>query len=193
MTLDQWLQQTLQVFPENVQQHLRQEYTAHYQDHLDAGGQPDALALFGPPAESQKRLKKTYLTQAMLDQPQRLTLFLAGLVIFFSLSWLKNALDDVERTYLLMKIALPVVSLLIFAGLWVMTRRMVAVRRSSIRNLSAMFLNYVMMLPFVFLSPSTNTMLLWSTLITMLCLLYQAFDTDRRIRRTLRPGSAERP
>ncbi|ULH18264.1 hypothetical protein MF271_22630 (plasmid) [Deinococcus sp. KNUC1210] len=192
MTLDQWLQQTLQVFPKSVQRHLGQEYTAHYQDHLDAGGQPDALALFGSPAESQKRLKKTYLTQAMLDRPKRSTGLLGWWMLVNLTYWLSTTLDTLDQPYALTRIAIPVVSLLALVGLWIVTRRLGVSRRSFIRLQGLMFVNSFVVLPGILLTPHTTEVLKWALPLSLLWMLYQAFETDRRIRRTLRPGSARR-
>jgi hypothetical protein len=47
MTLDQWLDEATSAFPPAVQTRLTQEYRAHFNDHLDAGGADDAVAVFG--------------------------------------------------------------------------------------------------------------------------------------------------
>jgi hypothetical protein len=190
MTLEQWLQETLGGFPESVQRVLRQEYRAHYQDHLEAGGDPDAATLFGPPSASQKRLKKTYLTQAALERPRNSAPFLAIFTVVASMFWLWMALQQLDSPYVAWRIVASLVGLLTAAVIWVGTRRMVEARRTFIRHLGFSFLIYFEMLPNIF--PTSITWYPWVIGLNMVVLLYQLFDTDRRVRRTLNPGASQR-
>ena len=76
MTLDQWLQEATGTFPRGVQERLAQEYTAHLEDSVVAGGSGDALELFGESRQVEKRLQKLYCNQeqltAVLGQKSRL-------------------------------------------------------------------------------------------------------------------------
>lgn len=186
MTLEQWLDEAFQVFPARVQHVLREEYRDHYQDHLDADGTPDALALFGSPADAQKKLKKLYLTQDMLERSGRFATVFAGLVVAGNVLWLTQALSSLNHLDALVTVA----TLLAIAVLWAATQRLVAARRNALRNL---YLTLLLMISALFLSFTfTSSMAFrWSMSISLLCWVYQAFDTDRRIRRTLNPHQSQ--
>jgi len=66
MTLDQWLQEATGTFPRGVRERLRQEYTAHLEDSVGAGGSVDAQELFGDPDKVAKDLTRLYVTSDRL-------------------------------------------------------------------------------------------------------------------------------
>jgi hypothetical protein len=61
MTLDQWLRDATGTFPAGVQKRLAQEYRAHLEESVAAGGIGDPVVLFGRPKKVRQQLKKTYL------------------------------------------------------------------------------------------------------------------------------------
>jgi len=191
MTLEHWLQEALGVFPDNVQKALREEYTAHYQDHLDAGGDADAKALFGTPTVSQHRLKKTYLTRAALDQPRTLATPAGAAAVLFSFGLLYLELSYLQGPHVLLRLTVPVVGLLAALGLWLQTRHLPEARQASIRQLGFVILIYAEMLPSIYPSAS-HTSLVWIIPANILMLLVHLFHTDRRVQRTLHPSVSRR-
>jgi len=189
MTLDEWMNPVVAEFPRRLQQHLRSEYRAHYQDHLSAGGSDDALALFGDPTETRQQLKKVYLTAEALEARPNV-IYLAA----FSLSclYLNSAhlyLRVQHSPHLLPLVGLVLVPLGV-AWLWTHTWTWEPSRQRLFRTLGMMTLGMAL-----WITPGQSNGLpllllqlqpLWAIAGFIGC-LYSMFALDARVRRTLNP------
>jgi hypothetical protein len=86
VTLQQWLQEATGIFPAGVQKRLAQEYRAHLEESVAAGGIGDPVALFGTPDKVQHQLKNSYVVISRADELKYMSGFSFWMVAFFVLA-----------------------------------------------------------------------------------------------------------
>lgn len=191
MTLDQWLQEATGTFPPGIRERLAQEYTAHVEDSVAAGGSGDALELFGKPESLKRQLKKHYVSQERMDQVKRsergawlirgasFSLFLMNLyfaIKFYGTSSFTRFLAD----FLLF--AIPFMLILSYSHRWEKTRR--ASFQLSALMLPGFFISFHGL---VFDSPDQSYVLTGLALSTFMIITFTyTLIEDRRIERTQR-------
>ena len=126
MTFDEWVLEATADFPHPVQMRLTREYRSHYDEHLEAGGMDDPVALFGDAEEANLAWSRLYLDRweyRSLQGPTRtlaftfmLTLLTFPTRLAFPACWVAEGL--------------AVLSLLV---LWLLTRRLPRARQASLR------------------------------------------------------------
>jgi len=189
MTLDEWMNPVVAEFPRRLQQHLRSEYRAHYQDHLSAGGSDDALALFGDPTETRQQLKKVYLTAEALEARPNV-IYLAAFSLFgLYLNSAHLYFRAPHHPHLWSLLGLVLVPLG-FAWLWKHTWKWELSRQRHFRTMGLMTLGMALW-SFPVQSNGLPLLLLqlqpvWAIAGFIGC-LYNMFALDARARRTLNP------
>ena len=191
MTLDQWLQEATGTFPPGIRERLAQEYTAHLEDSVAAGGSGNALELFGEPLQVKQRLKKLYITQERLEQVkkslkvERLFWCMSVFLILFNLKFVIDFFGTRFFTRFLLEfilIALP------FLLVWVCSCRWEKTRRASFQSSTfAIALSVNTIYSLVFDSPDQSyvTTGLVVAPIMIVGFIYILIE-DKRIERTLK-------
>lgn len=193
MTLDEWMNSVVAEFPRPLQQHLRSEYRAHYQDHLAAGGSDDAFALFGDPAKTRKQLQKIYVTQRALELRPGAVSFLA---VLYALIYSNFAFNFFQFPQYVNPWSTPglVVMPIGAAWLWMHTRGWAPERQTYFRLLGLVTL-YFTFQGFTMLPSDGPTFQQWQVWWAVPCIIggvYNMLFTDARIRRTLDPTGGQR-
>lgn len=190
MTLDDWMSRVVADFPRPLQQHLRSEYRAHYQDHLAAGGSDDALALFGDPAQTRKQLQKLYVTQASLEIRPGAVPFLA---VMYALIYSYFAFNFFRFPQYVNPWSTPglVITPIGAAWLWTHTQGWAPERQKYFRftGLATLYCTFqgFYMLPSPSDGPIFQQWQPWVNLAIVLFCVYTMRLTDARVRRTLDP------
>ena len=183
MNLQQWLREATAPFPPGVRERLNQEYAAHLEDSMAAGGSADPLHLFGDPAQVRKSLERSYLTTDRLKTLQGQNLKV--------LWWLYGL-------YMLSKIGLFILNPTLMHGLglsltaiipvvaWTVSRSWPELRRVTFLNQFTI----TVMLSQILFQPGfwDSTLSQISTVFCALCLpflVHQLHQLDRRLRNTL--------
>lgn len=188
MTLDEWMNSVISDFPRRVQQHLRSEYRAHYQDHLAAGGSDDALALFGDPVETKRQLNKIYLTQEALEGRPNLMYLMAFSLLGMYLNDAHTYFRFPQHAHLWSLCGLVLVPICV-TWLWKHTWHWDPSRQRPFRSLGLMTLSIVL----VMFNPvnSADLILLqlqpWFFLAMVFMGIHTMLVADARVRRTLDP------
>jgi len=195
MTLDEWMNPVVAEFPRPLQQHLRSEYRAHYQDHLSAGGAEDAQALFGDPEETKRQLKKVYLTQEVLEgRPNVVYVVVFSLLCtYFNTLHLYSRLPQHAHFWALLDLVLVPIGA---AWLWKRTWKWEPSRQKLFRTLGLMTLGMTLWIfqPVQIFHPLPFSGLLfllqlqpWWAIAGVIGGIYSMFAMDARVRRTLDP------
>ncbi|MGY2897030.1 hypothetical protein [Deinococcus sp. UYEF24] len=142
MTLAQWLDEATSAFPVAVQTRLAQEYRAHFEDHLDAGGVNDPVVVFGDPGKAKRAWGRVYLGRKEYLVFQSYG-FPAGIYMWMTLtmpSRLASPVNSVVEGLVLMTVI----------TLWWLTRQMPAVRRAILRLAGGLILGGLIQVAYLF-------------------------------------------
>lgn len=166
----------------------RSEYRAHYQDHLTAGGNEDALTLFGDPAQIRQQLQEVYLTRDALEGRPNLVYLMAFSLPGLYLNAALGCFWHLQHAHLWPVLGLVVPVCVIW--LWKHTWHRDPSRQRPFRALGLMTLSTTLMVfnP----GPSDGLFLLrlqpfW-VLASFIGGIYSMRAADARIRRTLDPA-----
>ncbi|WP_407570194.1 hypothetical protein [Deinococcus altitudinis] len=185
MTLDQWLQEATGSFPRGVRERLAQEYGAHLEDSVAAGGSGDALELFGDSRAARKLLGKSYVDEqrltALKNQREWIFWLIGGMVICIHLYLFLSQPTIIS--------ALTVVTVvLVLMTVWFISRTWARPRMVFFRNTLSLMVSILAQVPYQisqpFASHSTLAVSSLAPIIYFFSIPFMIAD-DKRIRRTL--------
>jgi hypothetical protein len=191
VTLDQWLEEATGTFPCGVRERLAQEYIAHLEDSVAAGGSGEALELFGEPQRMKRSLKKLYVSQERLEQVRKSTrlewvfLGVASFLTLFNLNSVLKFSGTRFFTHFLIEFILIAVPFLL---VWASSQRWEKTRRASFRfSMFSVALSVDSLYGLIFNSPDRSylTVGLIIAPVMVATLIYTVIE-DRRIERTLK-------
>ena len=196
MTLERWLQEATGTFPPGIRERLAQEYTAHLEDSVAAGGSGDALELFGEPKQVEKSLRKLYYNQkqltAILRQEGWVFWMMFGLIsLGLLLSIALYLPDDFMRLTPIIAILSYSIGLLIMGSLWLYSKNLSDVVKVRFRNqYSLPTLASSSLINSLALGDFAVRLLVAIILVTQLISIPFLIVEDRKLRRTLEVEAA---
>ena len=185
MTLDQWLQEATGSFPRGVRERLAQEYGAHLEDSVTAGGSGNAEDLFGKPAIVEKALNKSYIKKKDLLSLEKQPFWIIWLSLGSAL--LLPIMSLFHRLTLLSALSITII-LTTFACIWYVTKNRPPQRRVALRILAAYsILVLTLVEDQLFGSPSSlvTKLLGLVMLLGLFSMILGSLAKDKRIKRTL--------
>jgi hypothetical protein len=182
MTLQQWLQEATGDSPAGVQRRLAQEYRAHLDESVAAGGVSDPVALFGEPEVTERQLQKSYVHAGRISELKSTTDFYFWLSAVFSLCVTAFALIYMDNTPLRIAAA---VNLGVMLFIWRWTLSWPRIRRATFRKLVSWPLASLFAFVLVALTGSGVHLTHAVIFISVCSATLGGFREDARLRRTL--------
>lgn len=191
MTLDRWLAAATAGLPPEVSQRVRAEYAAHIAE--SDLPEAEAVAALGRPEAVRRALGRTYLSAERLETLRRmpgrgLLIFVWGILPLYGVFQAWNWSEQVP--FPSWRLLPPTATLLLVASLWLLTRRLLAERRTLWRtSWGGLSFSFMLWLQWT-LEVLHGEEFVWPWFLPLfglglLSALCWTFRDDRRLRRTL--------
>jgi hypothetical protein len=182
VTLQQWLQEATGTFPAGVQKRLAQEYRAHLEESVAAGGIGDPVVLFGEPKIIQQQLEKSYVQVGRIDELRSVTGFYFWLSMSFCLVATVFVFQFLNNNPLR---TLTVTTFTTMLLVWKWTLHWPRIKQIAFRNLISWPLMCLFIFAFLFVMRSNLHLLYAYIVLSTLLATLGGFREYARLRRTL--------